>query len=119
MLGAYGWAYRNPVRKLFYNLTIASVSVLVALGVGGVETLGLIAGRFQLHGAFWNAISDLNDNFGTLGYGIVALFIVSWGCRSSSIASSDTTSTRERIPYDPQYLTALQSSGFGAGSIPS
>ena len=119
MLGAYGWAYRNPVRKLFYNLTIASVSVLVALGVGGVETLGLIAGRFQLHGAFWNAISDLNDNFGTLGYGIVALFIVSWGCRSSSIASSDTTSTRERIPYDPQYLTALQSAGFGAGSFPS
>lgn len=79
MLGAYGWAYRNPVRKLFYNLTITSVSVLVALVVGSIETLGLVAGRFQLHGAFWNAISDLNDNFGTLGYGIVALFIVSWG----------------------------------------
>jgi high-affinity nickel-transport protein len=79
MLGAYGWAYRNPMRKLFYNLTITSVSVLVALVVGAIETLGLIAGQFQLHGAFWNAISELNDNFGTLGYGIVALFIVSWG----------------------------------------
>ena len=79
MLGAYGWAYRNPMRKLFYNLTITSVSVLVALVVGGIETLGLIAGQFQLHGAFWNAISNLNENFGTLGYGIVALFIVSWG----------------------------------------
>src|SRR5580698_3197955 len=79
MLGAYGWAYRNPLRKLFYNLTITSVSVLVALVVGGIETLGLIGGQLQLHGAFWNAISDLNDNFGTLGYGIVALFIVSWG----------------------------------------
>jgi high-affinity nickel-transport protein len=79
MLGAYGWAYRNPMRKLFYNLTITSVSVLVALLVGGVETLGLIADQFHLQGVFWNAISDLNDNFGALGYGIVALFIVSWG----------------------------------------
>jgi high-affinity nickel-transport protein len=79
MLGAYGWAYRNPMRKLFYNLTITSVSVLVALVVGGIETLGLIAGQFQLHGAFWNAIADLNGSFGALGYGIVGLFIVSWG----------------------------------------
>jgi high-affinity nickel-transport protein len=79
MLGAYGWAYRNPMRKLFYNLTITSVSVLVAVVVGGVETLGLIADQFHLQGVFWNAISDLNDNFGALGYGIVALFVVSWG----------------------------------------
>jgi high affinity Mn2+ porin len=79
MLGAYGWAYRNPIRKLFYNLTITSVSVLVALVVGGIETLGLLAGQFQLKGTFWNAISLLNENFGTLGYGIVALFAASWG----------------------------------------
>jgi high-affinity nickel-transport protein len=79
MLGAYGWAYRNPVRKLFYNLTITSVSVLVALVVGGIETLGLISNQFHLNGVFWNVISDLNDNFGTLGYGIVALFVVIWG----------------------------------------
>ena len=79
MLGAYGWAYRNPIRKLFYNLTITSVSVLVALVVGGIETLGLVANQFHLQGAFWNAISDLNDNFGALGYGIVALFVASWG----------------------------------------
>jgi nickel/cobalt transporter (NiCoT) family protein len=79
MLGAYGWAYRNPLRKLFYNLTITSVSVLVALVVGGIETLGLIGNKMQLHGAFWNAISGLNENFGALGYGIVGLFVVSWG----------------------------------------
>jgi high-affinity nickel-transport protein len=79
MLGAYGWAYRNPIRKLFYNLTITSVSVLVALVVGGIETLGLIAGQFHLQGVFWNAITDLTENFGALGYGIVGLFIVSWG----------------------------------------
>jgi nickel/cobalt transporter (NiCoT) family protein len=79
MLGAYGWAYRNPMRKLFYNLTITSVSVLVALVVGGIETLGLIADQFDLHGVFWDAISNLNSNFGALGYGIVGLFVVSWG----------------------------------------
>jgi high-affinity nickel-transport protein len=51
----------------------------VALVVGGIETLGLIAGQFDLHGAFWDAISKLNSNFGALGYGIVGLFVVSWG----------------------------------------
>ncbi len=79
MLGAYGWAYRNPLRKLFYNLTITSVSVLVAVVVGGIETLGLIGGQFHLEGTFWSTVSELNENFGALGYGIVALFVVSWG----------------------------------------
>jgi high-affinity nickel-transport protein len=79
MLGAYGWAYRNPVRKLFYNLTITSVSCLVALVVGGIETLGLVADRFYLQGPFWNVVSSLTGNFGALGYGIVALFVASWG----------------------------------------
>jgi high-affinity nickel-transport protein len=78
MIGAYGWAYRNPVRKLFYNMTITSVSVLVALVIGGIETLGLMAGRFGLEGRFWDWITALNENFGALGYGIVALFVASW-----------------------------------------
>ncbi|HEY2138153.1 MAG TPA: HoxN/HupN/NixA family nickel/cobalt transporter [Xanthobacteraceae bacterium] len=78
MLGAYGWAYRNPIRKLFYNLTITSVSVLVALVVGGIETLGLMAGHFGLTGSFWGAVANLNANFGALGYVIVALFVASW-----------------------------------------
>jgi nickel/cobalt transporter (NiCoT) family protein len=78
MLGAYGWAYRNPVRKLFYNVTITTISVLVALVIGGVETLGLLAGQLGLEGTFWSWISGLNANFGALGYGIVALFVVSW-----------------------------------------
>jgi high-affinity nickel-transport protein len=78
MLGAYGWAYRNPVRKLFYNATITTISVMVALVIGGIETLGLMADHFALRGVFWGWISDLNANFGTLGYGIVALFVASW-----------------------------------------
>jgi high-affinity nickel-transport protein len=78
MLGAYGWAYRNPIGKLFYNMTITSLSVLVALVVGGIEALGLMAGHLGLTGTFWGAVSVLNDNFGALGYGIVGLFVASW-----------------------------------------
>ncbi len=78
MLGAYGWAFVKPIRKLYYNLTITCVSVLVALVVGGIEALGLLASHFQLKGWFWEGIARLNDNFGTLGYFIVSLFALSW-----------------------------------------
>ena len=78
MLGAYGWAFVKPVRKLYYNITITSVSVLVALVVGGIEALGLLAVHFHLSGKFWALIAQLNGNFGVLGYCIVALFALSW-----------------------------------------
>jgi high-affinity nickel-transport protein len=78
MLGAYGWAFAKPLRKLFYNITITSVSVLVALIVGGIETLGLIQGEFSLSGRFWDPVASLNNNFGTLGYVIIGIFMVSW-----------------------------------------
>jgi high-affinity nickel-transport protein len=78
MLGAYGWAFVKPIRKLYYNLTITSVSVVVAFAVGGIEALGLLVGRFHLKGSFWDAVSRLNENFGTLGYFIVGLFFFSW-----------------------------------------
>jgi nickel/cobalt transporter (NiCoT) family protein len=78
MLGAYGWAFVKPIRKLYYNLTITTVSVLVALVVGGIEGLGLIGGQLNLSGWFWDKIGQLNDNFGYLGYGIIGIFIVSW-----------------------------------------
>jgi len=78
MLGAYGWAFVKPIRKLYYNMTITFVSVIVALVVGGIEALGLIGDQLGLEGAFWEAIGALNDNFGTLGYVIVGIFVVSW-----------------------------------------
>jgi nickel/cobalt transporter (NiCoT) family protein len=78
MLGAYGWAFVKPVRKLYYNMTITFVSVLVAFVVGGIEALGLLAGQFSLGGSFWGAVRRLNDHFGTLGYFIIALFALSW-----------------------------------------
>jgi nickel/cobalt transporter (NiCoT) family protein len=78
MLGAYGWAFVKPIRKLYYNITITSVSVLVALVVGGIEALGLVGEHLHLEGWFWRAVARLNDNFGTLGYFIVGLFALSW-----------------------------------------
>jgi nickel/cobalt transporter (NiCoT) family protein len=78
MLGAYGWAFVKPIRKLYYNLTITFVSVVIALIVGGIEALGLIGDQLSLQGAFWDAIGSLNDNFGTLGFFIIGIFIVSW-----------------------------------------
>ena len=78
MLGTYGWAFVKPVRKLYYNMTITAVSILVALLVGGVETLGLIADQLALHGRFWNGIGALNDHFGSVGVLIIGVFAVSW-----------------------------------------
>jgi high-affinity nickel-transport protein len=80
MIGLYGWAFVKPIRKLYYNLTITAISVLVAMLVGGIEALGLIGDHFGLanQSAFWTGIGALNDQFGTLGYLIVALFVLVW-----------------------------------------
>jgi nickel/cobalt transporter (NiCoT) family protein len=78
MLGAYGWAFVKPIRKLYYNMTITFVSVVVALLVGGVEVLGLVGGQFKLQGMVWDAISSLNAHFGLLGFVIIGVFVFSW-----------------------------------------
>ena len=78
MLGAYGWAFMKPIRKLYYNLTITAVSVIVAVLIAGIETLGLVGDSFKLEGPFWDAIGALNDNFGALGYLIIGIFAASW-----------------------------------------
>jgi nickel/cobalt transporter (NiCoT) family protein len=78
MVRAYGWAFVKPIRKLYYNMIITLVSVIVALVIGGVEALGLIGRKLDLTGSFWEAIEALNENFGALGYLIIAIFILSW-----------------------------------------
>jgi nickel/cobalt transporter (NiCoT) family protein len=78
MVGAYGWAFVNPMRKLWYNLTITAVSVLVAVLIGGIEALGLLAAQFNLSGAFWTAVSDLNEDLTSFGFVVIGLFVVSW-----------------------------------------
>ena len=78
MLGAYGWAFVKPIRKLYYNLVITLVSVLVAVIVGGIEAASVVAGQLKLTGEPWNAVAALSGNFGTLGAIIVGVFVASW-----------------------------------------
>ena len=73
---AYGWAFSKPVRKVYYNLTITGLSVAVALIIGTVELLGLIAEKAELHGPFWDWVSSLDLNI--IGYVIVGLFFATW-----------------------------------------
>jgi high-affinity nickel-transport protein len=76
---AYGWAFLNPVRKVYYNLAITGLSVGICFLVGGIEALGLIAtdvkGLSHAHG-FWGFMRDFNIN--VAGFVIVGLFIVTW-----------------------------------------
>ena len=65
---------RTLVDMLFWN----AVVVIVALVIGGVEALGLIGNKLDLHGSFWTFIDALNENFGALGYLIILIFVVCW-----------------------------------------
>jgi high-affinity nickel-transport protein len=73
---AYGWAFLNPLRKAYYNLTVTIMSVMVAWLIGSVELLQVLSTELNLSGGFWVWLNGLN--FETLGYGIVGIFIASW-----------------------------------------
>jgi high-affinity nickel-transport protein len=73
---AYGWAFSRPVRKLYYNITITGLSVAVALIVGTVEVLSVLADRLSIHGGVWDVASGIDLN--VLGYVVVGLFVVTW-----------------------------------------
>ena len=78
MVGAYGWAFVNPLRMLWYNLTMTAASVLIAVLIGGIEGLGLVASRFALSGPPWDTIGDLNDRLGSFGFAVIGIFAVCW-----------------------------------------
>jgi nickel/cobalt transporter (NiCoT) family protein len=73
---AYGWAFSKPVRKLYYNMTVTGLSVAVALIVGTIELLSVLADRFRLHGGVWDLAANVDLNL--VGYFIVGLFVVTW-----------------------------------------
>jgi nickel/cobalt transporter (NiCoT) family protein len=77
MLGAYGWAYVKPIRKLYYNLNITLVSVIIAFVVGGIEILSIVADEFGLTGGIWDFVTGVD--FGLIGIAIIAVFLGSWG----------------------------------------
>ena len=78
MLGAYEWAYVDPDRKLFYNLTITATSAFVALVIGAIQVLGLVAEKLDLTGGAWDLLGAVRERFDVLGFLIVALFMVAW-----------------------------------------
>jgi len=76
MLGAYGWAFVKPIRKLYYNLTITLISVIVAFVIGGLEVLSIVAAQLSLSGGVWDLAGRLD--FELMGYFIVGVFAASW-----------------------------------------
>jgi nickel/cobalt transporter (NiCoT) family protein len=76
MATAYSWAFSNPIRKVFYNLTITALSVFVALFVGIVELLQILIHQLNLRGGLWRVINSLD--FGSMGFIIVGAFVVTW-----------------------------------------
>ncbi|WP_245284162.1 HoxN/HupN/NixA family nickel/cobalt transporter [Bradyrhizobium sp. Cp5.3] len=78
MVSAYRWAFVDPLRKLWYNLTITGASVAVALFIGGIEALGLIGDRLALSGGLWTRIDSLNESLANFGLAVIALFVIAW-----------------------------------------
>ena len=78
MVGAYGWALVQPLRKLWYNLTITAASVVVALFIGGIEALGLLVDRLGLEGGVWSIVSDLNGDLTNFGFAVIGIFVAAW-----------------------------------------
>ncbi|WP_414712454.1 HoxN/HupN/NixA family nickel/cobalt transporter [Sphingobium sp.] len=78
MLGAYEWAFVKPIRKLYYNITITLISALVAIVIGGIETMALIGDKLGLEGAPWRVAANLGEHFNSLGFAIIGLFILCW-----------------------------------------
>jgi high-affinity nickel-transport protein len=99
MLRAYDWAFINPIRKLYYNLVITAVSVVVAVVIGGIEALGLFADQFGFTGWFWDGVGALNDNFNALGFAVIGIFVVAWAVsvivyRYNGLGKLETRSVR-------------------------
>ena len=77
MAKAYNWAFVNPLRKIFYNITITGLSIAVALVIGTIELLQVFIGMLDLDGPFFDFVAGLD--FGILGYLIVGVFLITWG----------------------------------------
>jgi high-affinity nickel-transport protein len=73
---AYGWAFSEPVRKVFYNITVTSLSVAVAIVIGTIELGGLVGSQLNLSGSFWASLERIDIN--SLGLVIVGMFVATW-----------------------------------------
>jgi high-affinity nickel-transport protein len=78
MANIYGWAFVNPVKKIWYNLVVTFMGVVIAFVIGIGQLLGLLARELGLKGSFWDAFMILSDNFGLIGYVVVGIFVLTW-----------------------------------------
>jgi nickel/cobalt transporter (NiCoT) family protein len=76
MNAAYGWAFAKPVRKVFYNITITALSVAVALVIGTIELVGVLADQAKITTGPVASIANIPLDYA--GYGIAGLFVLSW-----------------------------------------
>jgi high-affinity nickel-transport protein len=76
MSQAYGWAFANPIRRIYYNITVTTLSVAVALVIGSIELLQVAGDKLSLEGGLWQWLAGLD--FSSIGYGIVAMFFLTW-----------------------------------------
>jgi high-affinity nickel-transport protein len=77
MLGAYGWAFLKPVRKLYYNMNITFISAVVALLIGGIEGAQIVSAHFGFTGGFWTTANNIK--IADWGFYIIAIFLFCWG----------------------------------------
>jgi len=106
---AYGWAFLKPIRKIYYNLTITIISVLVAFAIGGIELIQVIASELGWTSGFWGFLATLD--FETMGYFIIAIFLISWlvamayyrykGYEKNAFPAKTTTLSGDAAAQDP------------------
>jgi high-affinity nickel-transport protein len=101
MVEVYGWAFVKPVRKLWYNLTITAVSVVVALFIASIEVLGIMREQLGLDGGFWSIVENLNGHMGDIGFVVIGIFAASW---AASFAIYRWRRIEESVPALPSDL---------------
>ncbi len=93
MVGAYGWAFVDAKRKLYYNMAITALSVVVAIAIATIEAMRLLSDTLSLSGGIWRAIERASDGFSWVGAAIVCLFMLTW--------SAAVIVRRVRLAYPP------------------
>ena len=107
MVSAYRWAFVDPMRKLWYNLTITGASVAVALFIGGIEALGLIGDHLDRSGGLWALIHGLNESLANFGFAVIALFAIAWLVSVvlyRRVIASDQSPCADRRRAEPKVL---------------
>jgi nickel/cobalt transporter (NiCoT) family protein len=104
MVGVYGWAFVTPARKLYYNMVITFVSVVVALVVGGIECAGLLKEQLEANGGIWEMVGKLNDNLDSLAFVVIGVFVVSWigSILFHRLMKMRSSAKIRSLPYGPE-----------------